>query len=322
MSIPEYDYPVEQCDVPEVRRAALVEYRTFRRKCLEYMRGTAETSVMNQVHDLAWHTAVFRTLNEARRIEFDRPVNGAFWELTTAGYASLMALGIRKLVDKDPRTDSVWNVIAMVERRPELLTREKFICYDGLPFDYQAVQRKYIESLDVSGGVHVEWLPTKGPDAWGMSEIMHKAFDRLSGNSQKRKRTDTIQMSILITLRDRLSHPAIEKVRTMADRRVAHAERISEGSGAVPIATYNDIDEALKQIVYVANFLSSSFFYDAAFGSVVPAPQFDVLEALDQPWITTDNLPRLHRYWHELCKSMDAWANAAHDEFLPANATS
>jgi hypothetical protein len=56
------------------------------------MRGTADTSVMNQVHDHAWHTAVFRTLNEARRIEPDRPVSGALWELTTAGYASLMTL--------------------------------------------------------------------------------------------------------------------------------------------------------------------------------------------------------------------------------------
>lgn len=320
MSIPDYEYPVEQCDVPEVRRPALVEYRSFRRKVLEYMRGPADTSVMNQVHDLAWHTAVFRTLNEARRIEPDRAVNGALWELTTAGYASLMTLGIRKLVDTHPKTDSVWNVIAMVDRRPELLTREKFICYDGLPYDYEVVQQRYIDTLDTSGGVHVSWLPTKGPDAWGMSEIMHKAFDRLAGNPQKRRRTDTIDLSILKALRERLAHPAIEKVCTMADRRVAHAERISEGSGPAPTATYNDIDTALQQIIYVANFLAASFFYDAAFGSVVPTPQFNVLEALDQPWVTTENLPALSHHWDELANKMDGWANAAHNEFLPQGA--
>lgn len=59
----------------------LAEYRLFRRKCLEYLRGDAPTSVMNQVHGLAWHTAVFRTLNEARRLETERAVNGAMWEL-------------------------------------------------------------------------------------------------------------------------------------------------------------------------------------------------------------------------------------------------
>ena len=120
MSIPDYEYRVEQCDIPAVRQPALSEYRTFRRKCLEYMRGNASTSVMNQVHDLAWHTAVFRTLNEARRLESQKLVNGAMWQLITEGYASLMTLGIRRLVDKDPRTNSVSNVIAFVERRSEL----------------------------------------------------------------------------------------------------------------------------------------------------------------------------------------------------------
>lgn len=273
---------------------------------------------MNQVHDLAWHTAVFRTLNEARRLEPERLVNGALWELTTAGYASLMSLGIRKLVDKDPRTDSLWNVVALVERRPELLTREKFVCYDGLPYDYETVHQNYIASLDIRNGVHVEWLPTSGPKAWGMSEMLQKAFDKLSGASAtKRRREDKIQPSVLVAVKDGLSHPAIEKVCTLADRRMAHAERLSESSDPIPTTTYNDIDQALQQIVRVANFLSVSFFYDAAFGSVVPTPQFDVLEALDQPWITTDNIPALHRYWDELSDSIDAWANGASEDFLP-----
>ena len=69
MAVPTYDFPIDQCDVPVVRHAALGEYRTFRSKCLEYINGDALTSVMNQVHDLAWHTAVFRTLNEGHRHE-------------------------------------------------------------------------------------------------------------------------------------------------------------------------------------------------------------------------------------------------------------
>lgn len=318
MSIPEYEYSLEECDVPKVRLAVLGEYRKFRRKCLEYMRGAADTSVMNQVHDLAWHTAVFRTLNEARRLEPVRPVNGALWELTTAGYASLMSLGIRKLVDKDRRTDSLWNIIALVERRPELLTREKFVCYDGLPYDYEAVYREHIASLDMRNGGHVGWLPTKGSKAWAMSEMLHKAFDRLCGAiSTRRKRGDKIHPSVLGVAKERLSHPAIEKVCTLANHRIAHAERLSEASGSIPTATYNDIDQALQQIVIVANFLSTSFFYDAAFGSVVPTPQFDVLKDLDQPWVTTENVPALHKYWRELCESIDGWAYANSDEFFP-----
>lgn len=308
MPIPPYEYEVEQCDVPEVRRKSLAEYRTFRRRCLDYMRGERPTSVMNQVHDLAWHTAVFRTLNEARRLEPDRTVNGAMWELIAAGYANLMTLGIRKLVDKHPETDSVWNVIAHVERRPELLTREKFVCYDGLPYDYEAARRNYYGSKGMSSIGQVTWVPTKGPDAWGMSEMLHKAFDALCGRPDKRKRLDTIDKRLLGELKAHLAHPAIEKVCTMADRRIAHAERLSQDLDAAPIATYADIDIALRQVVVVANFLSSHFFYDAAFGTVVPTPQFDVLEGLAEPWVTNENVPRLRKHWDKVAETMNQWA--------------
>lgn len=103
----------------------------------------------------------------------------------------------------------------------------------------------------------------------------------------------------------------------MADKRVAHAERLAEDTEAVSIETYNDVDEALKHIVKVASLLSSHFFYDAAFGSVVATPQFDVFEALDEPWVTTANLPALHQHWQDLARTMDGWADDADEGLLP-----
>lgn len=70
---------------------------------------------------------------------------------------------------------------------------------------------------------------------------------------------------------------------------MAHAERIAEGSDAVPAVTYDMIDTALEHVVRVANFLSANFFNDTVFGSIVPVPQYNVLEALDQPWVRTEN---------------------------------
>lgn len=319
MTIPEYEYTVEQCDVPKVRRAVLGEYRQFRRKCLEYLRDDVDTSVMNQVHDLAWHTAVFRTLNEARRLEPDRAVNGVMWELITAGYTNLMTLGIRRLVDRDPRTDSVWNVIAQVEKRPELLRRENFVCYDGLPYDSAAAFQKHVHSPGFVSG-QAKWVSTTGPDAWGTSELLQKSFDALAGYPANRKRLDHVQPAILSALKARLSHESIEAVCTMADRVVAHAERIAEASQAVPTTvTYNTIDTALENIVRVANFLSTNFFNDAAFGSIVPVPQFNVLEALDQPWVKAENLPALYEHWQKVSETMDQWAYNTHAGFLPPN---
>lgn len=319
MTIADYEYTAEQCDVPKVRHAVLQEYRQFRRRCLEYLRGAADTSVMNQVHDLAWHTAVFRTLNEARRIEVDRRVNGAMWELLTAGYANLMTLGIRRLVDRDPRTDSVWNVIAQIEKRPELLRRETFVCHDGLPYDYEAARRKYFSSLNMSKGGHVGWLATKGPEAWSTSQLLHESFDAIAGYPAKRKRLDRVQPSIIMKLKAKLAEETVEAVCTMADRRIAHAERIAEDSSAVPVVTYNTIDSALEIVVRVANFLSANFFNDTAFGSIVPVPQFNVLEDLDQPWVTTDNLPALHAHWDQISNIMAKWAYDTDAGFLPPN---
>jgi hypothetical protein len=316
MGISDYEYPLEQCDVPAVRRNALQEYRKFRHRCLEYLRGDADSSVMNQVHGLAWHTAVFRTLNEARRLEPGRAVNGAMWELITEGYANLMALGIRRLVDKDPRTDSVWNVIAQVEKHPELLRRENFVCYDGLPYDYEAVFQRHINSGKFDSG-GPRWLPTKGPEAWATSKLLHQAFDAMAGFPAKRRRLEKAEPSILAALKADLEHETIKAVCIMADKTIAHAERLAETSDAIPTVTYNTIDQAMERIIRVASFLSAHFFYDAAFGSVVPVPQFNVLEALDQPWVNTESLPALHEHWDTLSNTMETWANDASDVFLP-----
>jgi hypothetical protein len=315
MNIPDYEYPIEQCDVPEKNRKSLDEYRKFRRRCLEQLRGNRSTSVMNQVHNLAWHTAVFKTLNEARRLEPSRMVNGAMWKLIAAGYASLMTLGIRRLVDNDRQTDSVRNVITQIEKRPEPITREMFVCYDGLPYDYQLVGQKYVDST--SKRVTATCLPTTGPSAWATSRMAHKKFDQLCGHPVERKRTDVIDPALLTTLQSVLRSPCIKAACTLADKRIAHAERFSENSKALPEVSYNDIDEALKTIVRVTDFLSSHFFYDTSYGSVVPTPQYDVFEALDQPWVKPENLPALHQHWHDLTESMAQWVYDTAAEFLP-----
>lgn len=312
MPIADYEFPVEQCDIPEIRRASLEQYRAYRRHCLEYLRGESPTSVMNQVYTLAWRTAVFRTLNEARRLEPERTVSGVFWELTTDGYVSLMSIGIRRLVDRDSRTDSLWTLITAAEKRPELLTREKYVCYDGLPFDNEAKQRKIYSNTDWSKHPRVEWLPTTGPDAWATSELLHKAFDKITSHTGKRRRLDRINPGILARLKDALEHPTILRVCSLADTRIAHAERHAVADDAVG-ASFNDFDTALGQIVKIANYLSTTFFNDAAFASIVPTPQFDVLEGLDAPWVTEENLDRLHKFWRELSSTMDAWTSEEPD---------
>jgi hypothetical protein len=239
------------------------------------------------------------------------------WELLGHGYASLMTLGIRRLVDHDPRTNSVWNVIAQIEKRPELLRRENFVCYDGLPFDPQAALGRHLQANPIEPS-RVSWLPTSGPEAWGTSQLLQNAFDALAGFPAKRKRLDTVRPEIMEKLKARLAQEAIEAVCDLADRSVAHAERISPQETSVPLVTFNTIDTALKSIVQVASFISTHFFSDTAFGSVIPVPQFNVLEHLDAPWVDTAHLPALDEHWHELSAQLAGWTGAADEDFLPS----
>lgn len=318
MPIREYEYTVEKCDVLEDRRGSLTEYRAFRQNCLEQLRGNADSSITNQMHSLAWNTVVFRSLNEARRIEPNRNVNGAMWELICDGYVHIMSLGVRKLVDRDSRTNSILNVVLQLENRAELLTRENFVCFDGLPYDSERAYRAELAELESSHGKNARWIPTSGPDAWGTSALLHKSFDALAGFPATRERRDLIEGSVMERVKAELSHPAIKKIVTVTDRAIAHAERVEARGETIFPFTHNDVADALRTIVYVVNFISSQIFYDAAFGSVVPVPQYDVFAGLDQPWITPLNMPKLSLYWQDLSREIDDWAHDGGKKFISA----
>ena len=69
MSKMAYLYPITHCDVDDQSRKKVAVYRDFRDACLERISGESDTSIASQVHDLARYTAVFKSINEARRLE-------------------------------------------------------------------------------------------------------------------------------------------------------------------------------------------------------------------------------------------------------------
>jgi len=314
-----YRYQVEICDVPEVRRKALLEYRNFRLKCLEYIRSEADTSVSTQLSRLAWYTAVFKTLNKARAIESTRAVNGPMWDLVVTGYSTIVTLGVRRLVDDDRRVDSVRNVLTQLKKRPELLRRENYVCFDGVPYDGSEACSRHFSRLGVTDAYAVGTLEERASierdSDWGMAEILHKAFDRLAGHPIKRSRNDAVSASLIDSMISRIDSPAIKRVCHLADRKFAHAERI-KADNPVPVTTLDDIDEALETLFRVTNFLSSSIFQDAHFVRVVPVPQYNVLAGLDEPWISKAMLPELRRQWDETCRAMDDWATDCNAGFV------
>lgn len=303
--IENYEYSVEECDIPKVRHLLLREYRKYRNDISERLNGNDSWSIKNQILDLTWNTTVFRTLNQARFLESTREVNGTMWELIVSGYASMMILGIRRLIDKDRDTNSLISIIDKIKSHPEFHTRELYVSHDGLPFNWHALQNKAMEKMTHGS---LQWLPTKGPQSYAGSELAHKAFDQVCGETVTKKRLEKFSHQILEDLITELNAPVLKAINTLADQRYAHVDRHAEKAGSIPNVTYDDIDIALETLARAGNKLSHLILNTHAFGTVVAVPQFNVLEHLDQPWVTKATIPLLKKHWDDITNKMDRWA--------------
>ena len=319
MNFRDYQFAVEACSVHPESRKRLAAYREFRTKCLERLSGDESTAVSQQLHDLSWHTMVFYSLNETRRIEGQRLVNGALWELIGAGYANLMTVGIRRLVDTHGAVTSLATILKDIEAHPEFFTRELFVAFDGIPFDWSVGYEEHVRRVITDGpGASFSRQETKGHTAWGTSKLMHRAFDKLSGvQPEKRRRSDTIPPHVFANVRRVLGAPSILLVKTFTDKVVAHAEHLAQGND-VAVPSFDDVENALRTLTRATNFMASFFWH--GIGSVVPTPQFDVFQDLDKGWALPQSLPKLHDYWHERQNQIDAWVMDDECDFLKSSA--
>ena len=156
-------------------------------------------------------------------------MNGMFGELIDRGYVSTQVLDICKITDRsnsDPKKAviSLPRLLDNIRDHRHLLTRENFVSYDGLPYDYAAAHQAHIDSLTPEERAKVRWVATKGPDGWGTSERMHSAFDALSGiATDKRTRTDLIHENVFKTIESWFRAPILQKLRTHRNKFIAHA---------------------------------------------------------------------------------------------------
>src|SRR5258708_10542607 len=115
------------------------------------------------------------------------------------GHVATQVLAIRRLVD-DGNSDiiSLRRLVKDMRRNFALFTRENFVCFDGLPYDYEAVQRKeMMERI----GAGVFWGETSGPAAHSTSRMAHEQFDRLACiRPENRRREDRLPISLVTTI--------------------------------------------------------------------------------------------------------------------------
>ena len=142
-----YEYDVDQCSVSD--KVLLKEFRAKRSEWIDWLEGDPHHNIWDQIHSIMWNDAAYRSLNEARRFaSADRPtaaINGMFGEFVDRGYVSTQVLDVCKVTDRsniDPKKGviSLRRIFDDIRGNRHLLTRENFVSYDGLPYDYATVQ--------------------------------------------------------------------------------------------------------------------------------------------------------------------------------------
>ena len=195
------------CDVENKEQLAL--YRRCRERWTAGLFGEDEHSISQQITNIFWDDAIFRTLNEARRIaaQSRRGFNPDLLSLLDRGFVTAQIMALRRLTDPgfhDPRKEvvSLVRLLKDVDANGYLLTRENYICYDGTPFQATGTGRNDLPSF--------------------MRERMHDTFDLLSATSpDKRSRYDRVKDSVI---RDVIkSLQVCDDFRDYANKFLAHA---------------------------------------------------------------------------------------------------
>ena len=316
-----YKYPVDECDFSDKDKGKA--FRNMRLKWIDWLHGEDPHSISRQISSMLWDYALFLVVNELRRLgeaEHQEEVgfNGPVIRLFDAGFATTQAVAIRRLIER-PKKDPKWAVISLrrvlneIRKNLYLMTRENYVCYDGLPYDYGTVQEKWLSSLPrTKSGVHSGSLPTSGPEAFHTSERLHKNFDKLAQvHPKKRSRNDVMRRETLDHLESELAK--CDNVKKYVDKFIAHAaapetiERLSEEEKGL---TLNRL-KACHMIIYqVASFISGHLLWESNLGGL-PVPQYDHLKYLDKKWTTSVNLAKAYAKWNEYKNEVSKWESTS-----------
>lgn len=312
----DYKYPIDQCDILEKGKGE--EFRKKRLQWMEWLDGEDPHSINRQIYSMLWNHAIFLTVNELRRIADREPkddvgFNGPVIHLFDAGFATMQAITIRRLIEK-PKSNPKWAVISLrsflkdIEENLDLITRENYVCYDGLPYDYNLVYQKWLSSLSPSN--YVGSLPTQGPGAWLTSYRCHKDFDILAQvHPKNRSREDRIRIEVLKHLKE-TELKKCENIKKYVDKFIAHAatpetrrDLLDKEQGGL---TLKHLETCYKAIYQVASFISGLLLRESNLGGL-PVPLYDHLENLDKRWGNRRNLEKASKKRDEFEKEITKW---------------
>lgn len=293
----EFKISVDECDVEDNER--LIEYRAKRIEWLQWLRLDGdEHAIWRQIYGMLWNDALFRTINESRRIAKEvgesAALNGPLSRFIDQSYVATQVLAIRRLCESQQRNPkrqiiSLRRLIDDIRNHKNLLSRENFIGFDGLPFTPGSAPRSRMDSD---------------------SERAQMGFDRLSGvKPEQRSRSDVIADKVFELLDQKLEDSGYDNIREYGNKFIAHAaDRTSRETleNTQTGISLDGIEHCHKAICQIANIVSGHILWDVT-SSLFPESQFDQLEFLDKAWLPANELPKLREFWQRHAEEVRSW---------------
>jgi hypothetical protein len=280
----DYAYPIAQCDVTTEKRAALESYREKRHLWLSWIDTDEHHAIWRVLSSMVWTDVSFKVLTQFAVDDENNGLNNTLLaEALLNGHVATQVLAIRRLIDRRDDVISLGRLVKDLKQNFDLFTRENYVCFDGLPFDYEAVQHK--EMME-HAGKGCFWGATSGPAAHGTSRLAHEQFDRLAGiDPVKRSRDDRLPVSLLTTLDKWLADSGADELAKWSHVYLAHAgDPESRMKKAAMKVTTNKITDAIKALARVTEAISAWLLFSGGrSGSLMPVAQFNPFEKLNKP---------------------------------------
>ena len=299
-----------------------VNYKQFKKKQKQWIHCFSSKdrhSILNQIYYMVWNAAVFKVINEARRIATNNrqkqvELNGMLYRFIDRCFFDSQLLAVRRLCDPHPieGPEGVFSLISLINDMKQhigLMTRANFFTDEGVEYNIEIIRQKEWEYIrehlkNVSGAL---WIP-KDLES-NRIEQRHNEIDILTGADMVHRSTnDTVSINILNFLINKVKF-ATEKIKLRVDQNIAHAaspkSRQYKNSDEISL-TLDCLWESHKTICQVANFIDM-YLLSRVSHSFLATPQYNYLKYIDNPLVNTAQVELISDAWHKFHRETDSW---------------
>jgi hypothetical protein len=250
---------------------------------------TDHHAIWRTLDALVWKDVAFKALTDfAWRNDESALHNPLLREALIDGHVAAQVLAIRRLTERTPKERlSLRRLVGDLKKHIDLFTRENWVCYNGLPYDYQAARAaRFLENAGKHGQGGV-WVPRGGHQDDAASERLHNMFDKLAGiEPTTRRPEDRLPLRLLTTVETWLDDSGADDLAKWASTYLAHAGGPNERAWLADMeVTSKKIADAITALARATEAISLLVYGGGRARAVMPVARYDQFAKLDKPII-------------------------------------